>query len=578
MKLVKRITIAVLCFILFFTFTACDNNTDSDSIVDDNNGAAEVAVPDGKDMFTDADKNAEYDSSSINEIELNENGVQTGETTAITEDDGLITISSAGIYKIKGSGKNVTIVVNSPDEKVVLILSDLTIENENFSCIYVKSADKTFITLEGENYLFVTGEFQAIDENKADGVIFAKDNITVQGSGSLTVKSSKHGIIGKDDVKFTGGTVKISAVSHGIQANDSVRIATANLNVSSGKDCVHIETDDEDKGFFYMESGSLDFTAGGDGIDASGSVNIVGGSIIATVGGGSDKTISSDDSSMKGIKADGDVYISCGEILLDCADDGIHSNGSIKIDDGTIEIKSGDDGVHADTSLVICRGDISVKKSYEGLEGKNVSIFGGCVTLKASDDGINAAGGNDGSSLNGRPGQNSFNTDADTFINISGGEIYVNADGDGVDSNGNVFISGGYTIVEGPTSDGDGALDYDGKATISGGVFVAIGSSGMAMNFSSATQGSILVNFSSQKANTQIILKKSSEKVIFSYNASKKYSSVLISSPDLSTGETYTLAAGTTALSITLSTYLYGGSSMSGGEGTPGGRPGGRTV
>ena len=530
----------------------------------------EVVVPGGDDMFTDADRNTEYDETSAAEILLSGNSA-TCASPAVTTADGTVTITAGGVYIVGGTGENVTLAVDADGEKVRLVLRDVTIANDDYPAVYVKNADKVFLISEGTNTLSVTGTFVQKDDNKTDGTIFAKDDIVLTGNGSLTVKSPKHGIVGKDDVKITGGTLSVNAKSHGIQANDSVRITNAAIDITSGKDGIHVENeDDETKGYFYLESGTLSVTAGYDGVDASGTLQVVSGTVTIASGGGSGKTLSGDVFT-KGLKADGDTAISGGTIAIDSCDDAIHSNGSIRIDGGKLTLASGDDGIHADTSLLISGGEIDVTKSYEGLEGQNVTISGGEISLIASDDGINAAGGNDGSSVGGRPGQNNFNNNADVFISITGGSVYVNASGDGLDSNGNLLVSGGTIVVEGPTSDGDGALDYDNAASSTGGTLIAIGSSGMAMNFSSATQGSILLSVGNQKAGTTVAIADDGGNVLASMTATKTYASVVISCPSLTQGNAYTLTAGTFSQTISLSSLVYG----SGGGGNPGGNPGG---
>lgn len=567
----KRVFIFLLSIISVSLIYGCSINNDSP--VDDT--PSEIVVPDSTDMFTDADKNLTYDEDLAYTINLSESSV-TSSSNKVTITNNLITINEEGTYVVRGTKSDITIIIDATNAKVRLILADVTITNSDFAAIYVKNADKVFLVLEGENSLSVTGEYTMIDDNKVDGAIFAKDNITILGDGTLDITSSKHGIVGKDDIKITNGNINISAASHGIQANDSVRIAEANLDITSGKDGIQVEnTEDDTKGFVYVESGYVKIVAGYDGIDASGTVQILKGILNITSGGGSGKTALSTIST-KGIKAQKDMSILGGEITVNSSDDSIHSNNSIEISGGTFELSSGDDGIHADTSLIISDGNISITKSYEGLEAQNISITGGKINITASDDGMNAAGGADGSSIGGRPGQNSFTNTTNAFISISGGEIYINANGDGIDSNGNLTVSGGTTIVEGPTSGGDGALDYDGSGTITGGTIIAIGSSEMAMNFSSATQGSILVNVGNQNAKTTIILKDSEGNQIVSLTTTKSYSSVVISPPLLLQGQSYVLSVGSSSQTITLSSLLYGSSSGMGGNiPDSGNRPGG---
>ena len=588
MKKLFAFIVALVLLASSFSLGACtrrspdpsDNRPGSTNSDGTNNGGTnngddisdEVSVPSG-DMFTDADKNAKYDEEGAVTISLSGSSATTS-SSDVTVSNGLITISKEGSYIVSGNGINQTIVVDAKKAKVRLVLNGATIKNSSYAGVYVKDADKVFVIVKGENSLIVTGDFKQKDSNTVDGAIFTKDDMTIQGDGSLKINSSKHGIVGKDDIKITGGDITVTADSHGIQANDSVRMAAAKLVVKADKDGIQVKNgDDETKGFFYLESGSAKITSGYDGVDASNTVTVSGGTLEITAGGGSNKSVSAN-TSTKGIKATNDILISSGTVTVNSSDDCIHSNDSIEIAGGTLTLSSGDDGVHADTSIIVSGGTVNVTKSYEGLEAQNIAIKGGKINIKASDDGLNAAGGNDGSSVGGRPGQGSFNTSSNAFITISGGEIYVNASGDGVDSNGNLTVSGGTTIVEGPTDNGNGALDYDGTATISGGTFVAIGSSGMAMNFSSATQGSVLVNGSSQSAGTKIVLSDGSGNEIFSMTATKTYSSVLISSPDLIKDKSYTLKAGTASTSITLSSLIYGSGSGA-GDNRPGGNTGG---
>ena len=587
MKKIYSVVLCVLLSLCLGVLAACaDFPSDSGTVPGGGDSSAsigdavssEVTELNSSDMFTKADQTVNYDEESATKIVFSGTSATVTGSGASVE-DGRIDVTAAGVYVFTGSAVNQTICVDCGKEnKVRLVLNGVTIENESFAALYVKSADKTFVILEGENAFSVSGDFVQVDENKVDGTIYAKDNIVIQGEGKLMVNSRKHGIVGKDDVKITGGEITVTASNHGLQANDSVRISGATLTVNSGKDGIHVETEDAAKGYVYVANGSIVLNAGYDGIDASGTVQIDGGTLEITSGGGSGNSVSQN--STKGVKSNSYVLIRGGSVLVDSADDAVHSNASIKITDGTLDLSSGDDGIHADDSLIVAGGTITIAKSYEGLEGQNVNISGGKISLCASDDGINAAGGNDGSSIGGRPGQNSFHTNSDCFISISGGEIYINAGGDGIDSNGYLLVSGGYTIVEGPTSDGDGALDYDGAAQVTGGTLLAIGSQGMAMNFSTATQGAILLNVGTQKAGSTVSVSDSAGNLIFSYTATKTYSSVVITAPELEKGSTYTVTAGSFSGTITLTDLLYGSSEGAGGgpggPNTPGGGPGGR--
>lgn len=211
-------------------------------------------------------------------------------------------------------------------------------------------------------------------------------------------------------------------------------------------------------------------------------------------------------------------------------------------------------------------------ESYEGLEGLSIDIAGGDIDVTSSDDGLNAAGGNDSSGFEGGGGD-IFAVEEGAYIHISGGKLHVNASGDGIDSNGTLTISGGETYVSGPTNGANGSLDYNGEGVISGGIFVAAGSSGMAQNFSSSsTQGAMMVTVDVQTAGSTISLSDSSGKELVSWVADKEYASVIVSCPEITEGDTYTLTAGSSTQEITMDTLVYGSGGMGGQRG--GGAPG----
>lgn len=226
-------------------------------------------------------------------------------------------------------------------------------------------------------------------------------------------------------------------------------------------------------------------------------------------------------------------------------DDAVHSNADIKIAGGTFTIAAGDDALHADTALEIDAGTIKVTKCYEGLEGMSVYICGGNISVTSSDDGINAAGGSDDTAnvFFGGGGMDAAN--ANNLVTIGGGYIYLNAGGDGLDSNGNVVLTGGTILVDGPTNDGNGAVDYNGTCDNSGAVLIAAGSSGMAQAPASSSKvNCIQVAFSSVSGGTKVTVTDKSGNVVVEYTPTKNFASIVISAPQLVTGTTYTLNIG----------------------------------
>lgn len=267
--------------------------------------------------------------------------------------------------------------------------------------------------------------------------------------------------------------------------------------------------------------------------------------------------------STKGIKAGTGLYIQGGTFKIDAQDDALHSNSDLLLSGGELTLSAGDDGAHADAKAAVSGGTLNITKSYEGLEGQSIELSGGTVNITASDDGLNAAGGKD---FSGTAGGDTFRTDESAAIVISDGKLTVDAGGDGVDSNGDLTVTGGETYVSGPTNDGNGALDYAGSATVSGGIFLAAGSSGMAQNFGeNSTQGAILVTTqATAEAGTTVTLKNADGETLASYTPSKQFNSVLVSSGGLVKGETYTLEIGQETQTVTLSNLIYGAAAAQG--------------
>ncbi len=300
-------------------------------------------------------------------------------------------------------------------------------------------------------------------------------------------------------------------------------------------------------------------------------------------------TSDADSTSTKGIKSDGALYVNGGTYTINSADDSFHSNSDVTINDGTYTISSGDDGIHADSALLVNGGTITVTESYEGLEGLNITINDGKIDITASDDGMNAAGGNDASGFGGRGGDGfkgmqapdaaqksdsasdtaqttgnitvaaqksdstsdtAQDTDAasedEMWMVINGGYVHVLAGGDGLDSNGDLTINGGEVYVDGPSDNGNSAIDYGEKSSfyINGGTVVAVGSSGMAEDVSSDSKQQVaFVKFDSQVDAGDVILKDADGNEIISYTVQKKYDCVIISTADLKAGQIYTLSA-----------------------------------
>ena len=518
----------------------------------------------------------------------------------------VVTISAAGTYIVSGLLRDGQLIVDTQDEgDVVLVLDGAEITSSTSAPIYVVSAEKAIITLaagsvnrvtDGESYVFPEGT------DEPDAAIFSHDDLTLTGNGTLIVDANyRNGIAGKDDLKITGGEISVTAVNDALRGRDSVAISDGHLTLSAGADGVQANNDTgPEKGFVVIEGGMLDINAGLDGIQAATSLTVSGGTLNVTAGGGSAATGSAGDASRKGLKAGVALVITGGSLTVDAADDAIHSNGSAMITGGEIVLATGDDGIHADESLRIDDGTLTITRSYEGLESAEITINGGTLDITAGDDGVNVAGGQDGSGFaGGRPGGDQFARMGAYHLTINGGMIIVDADGDGIDANGTIDMSDGTLLIHGPTGNWNGALDYMGAFTMTGGVLVAAGSAGMAQAPSpSSTQYAAMVTFPSMlPGGTPVRIVEESGTTLLTFVPRRAYQSLVVSTPEITHGTTYdvltggsvegtttgglltdgSVTGGTQAASFTVTEIVTGGGM--GGRPMPGGpvpiRPGG---
>lgn len=579
------------------TVTEPGGNSISDNT---NNNAKPVDVDSSKtdaDMFTERDNKTEYDASKAVTIQLNGTTAATS-SNSVQINGSTVIIKEEATYIISGSLTNGMLVVDAPDTaKLQLVLNGVDITSQSSAALYILGADKVFVTLADgtTNTLANGGSFTAIDDNNIDAAVFSKQDLTFNGSGALTVISpAGHGIVCKDDLVITGGAYTVNSSSHGLDANDSVRIMKAALTIDAGKDAIHCENnDDAAKGFIYIASGRVKAEAEGDGIAASAYMQIAGGEIELLVGGGAENgtkassgnyggfmgggpggmrpggnpagnqgstTTAGDTVSMKGLKAANSLLISGGNIIINSADDSIHSDVSITINGGTFALASGDDAIHAEDSLTVTAGKVEISESYEGLEALHIDVQGGDINLVASDDGLNAAGGIDQSGMGGgrdgmfgggmgggRPGGGGFggmSSNTNGSIKVSGGTLYINSSGDGMDANGTLEISGGHTTVVGPTQGDTATLDYDKTGIITGGTFIGTGSTMMAQTFSDSEQGVIALKVGNRAAGTEIALKDSTGKELIAHTPELDFAVVILSTPEMVKGETYTIMIG----------------------------------
>lgn len=572
-------------------------SSETETNAEETSAQSEAGTFSSADMFTERDLAGTYEESGAVYVTLSDDGI-TGETAGVAINGQTMTITAEGTYIFSGTLSEGQIVVDADNAKVQIVFDNVDITCASSAAVYVKSAEKVFVTLaEGsQNTLRNTDEYVAIDDNNIDAVIFAKSDLTLNGTGSLTIVSAEgHGIVSKDDLKITGGTYDITAAGHALSGKDSVRIADGTFILTAEKDGIHAENaDDEEKGYIYIADGDFAITSDGDGMDASNIVQIEDGTFDITAGGGAANSLKTHESDMqgggmsqnierpdgenmpqdtttdesgtstKGIKAGGGMYLNGGTYQIDSADDSIHSNANITIADGTYTLATGDDGVHADDALTVNGGTITVTESYEGLEGLTVTINDGTIDITARDDGINTAGGTDQSGfgtfgdhfkgMDSADDETEETTDNEMWMELNGGYIHILAGGDGVDSNGDLTINGGEIYIDGPSDNGNSAIDYGDRSSayVNGGTLVAIGSSGMAEVMSdSSKQKVLMVKLGEQMEAGNVVLTDSEGNVIVSYTALKTYDCVIISTAEVESGATYTLATSGTTTEVT---------------------------
>lgn len=513
--------------------------------------------------------------------EGSENTVTSGEEVEISSNEE-IEADGAAIYSkddlsFSGSG---SLTVNGYINNAVATTDNLVILSGNITANRVNNGlkGKDSVTILNGNINILSGNDGIKANNEEVGVI----NIT---DGNITVKSYGDGISAERDLSISGGEINIDArgnlVSEEAQNTDipgeipaEVDMskmptgdftpgdmpadgsqpgnfkgnsgATSNMTAPEKPDgdtgTPPEKPDNDTTGGWQTEKGTMPQMTDGSSEQAGGEEGQKGNRPAGGFGGMEEQGHEAP-AEAKGIKAGNSLTISGGKITVKSADDSLHSNGTITITGGEITLASGDDGIHAEDSVSIAEGTITITQSYEGIEGHIITVDGGQIDLTASDDGFNAGG------------DSSVSMPA---ITINNGNIYVNAQGDGLDSNGDLIFNGGFVTVDGPTSGGDSALDVGtengGKMLAEGGTVIAAGSASMVENFdSSSSQPSItLYTDSTRRRGTVVTVANSSGKEIISYTSKKYFSGVIITSELFEKGETYTVTVGEESYEFTI--------------------------
>ncbi|MCB0972459.1 MAG: carbohydrate-binding domain-containing protein, partial [Acidimicrobiales bacterium] len=433
------------------------------------------------------------------------------------------------------------VVVDAGDDDLVrLVLDDVDITNSTGAALAVANASKAIVVVaDGTANALADGSpyvFDDPDSDEPNATLFSTADLTITGEGKLTVDGADNdAIASKDGLVIDSATIVATAADDAIRGKDYLVVNSGTITATSGDEGLKSDNDeDEGMGYVAVNGGEVHLDAGG-----------------------------------KGISATANAVVAGGELAVEATDDAVHSNANVTISGGTLELASADDAVHGDATLTVTGGDTTVTESYEGLESAVITIADGTIDITSSDDGINVAGGNDGSG--GGPGgqmgpgggRDSFTApgggsgggsgSSDYQLVIEGGTITVDADGDGLDANGTITMTGGDVTVQGPTSEGNGALDYDGGFELSGGRLLAVGSAGMAQSPDASGQGVVSTRFDGTiAAGTIVEVVDPSGETLASLETTKAIASLVFSSPDLVAGSTYEIVLdGSSAGSVT---------------------------
>jgi hypothetical protein len=480
--------------------------------------------------------------------------------------DGVVTISAGGTYVFRGSLTDGRILVDAKDQDVILVLDGAEITCSYGSPIYGYKAQSITLHLmegsensltDGADYTFEDSYSSKTDE-EPDACIYSKADLTLQGAGSLTINGNyKNGITCKDNLEIYDLTLNLQAANNGICGKDSATIDSAAITVSCQGDAIRSTNDsDETLGWVTITNSALSLNAGEDGIQGETDVTLSG--VTCTVVSGASSQDSQDDDSGKGIKGGTSITLLSGVYTLDCQDDAIHSNGDVTISDGTYQISSGDDAIHADSNVVIDGGDITIADSYEGVEGLTVTINDGTLRVTSSDDGINASDGS-GDSFMG--GFSMGGSDA-CSIQINGGYVFIEAQGDGFDSNGSASMTGG-TLIVSSSGNADAPLDYESSFALTGGTLLAIDNANMTVAPTEASQNVVFASLdNSGTAGSYVSIICGDEEAVFQLPFGA--TAFVYSSPALATGEDCVISVGGD-FTGTVTDYLGTGGTYSGG-------------
>ncbi len=430
-------------------------------------------------------------------------------------------ITTAGTHTLTGNVE-CPVIIDALDERITLVLNNATLKASDSPAIYVVNAKKVEIQLVGTNVASDGKVYSDAYALTAKAAVFSEDSLVFSGSGNFTVTGNfKHAIACDDDIVMNGGIITVaSAVTDGVHVNDSFEINGGKLTVkSAGSDGIQSEQ------LVVINGGGLDLTATANGIKADNNLELLC-----------------------------DITINGGTVKINSTNDAIRCKDTINILGGTTNITTGSDGIQADGKILIDGGAVTAKCTKDGIKGKVVTMLDGDVSITAEDDGVNASD----------PLSTVVGVEVGVSLTVSGGNLYVDAGGDGLDSNGTLTISGGVVAIDGPTSGLDSMIDVEGTQLINGGVIFACNSGEMLDTPTTADKQCVaIVSGLSLKAGTSIAIADSNGKTVLCYKLKKNVGAITVSAPELISGGSYTLYSGVTIKGTASAGSLYHGSGVS---------------
>lgn len=596
-KLIKHL-VAIIAAISILagcgTSTSATGATDATTAVTVTNDASDATTSatdadasDSSILAATTEENAEphaatigYDESSAVQILLG--ATITANSDAVTIDGTTATITEAGAYELSGTLADGAIIIDADDGAVVqIILDGADITNTTGAAIAFMNAETAIVTLaddssntltDGDLYVLAEGE----DEPNA--TLFSKADLTVGGTGSLTVSANHNdGIASKDGLIITSGAITIDAVDDAIRGKDYVVIEGGQIDITAGGDGIKSDNDeDPERGYIAIANGVIQVTAEDDGVQAATDALISGGTINISAGA------TGESESARAIVGDVLVSISGGTITAEATDDAIHSNSTVVIDDGNVTLAAGDDAIHGDLFVTINGGTIVITESFEGIEAEVITINDGFIDVTSNDDGLNVASadatavdaaapttpdagtveppvvGDEGTrparGQGGRGGAGGDEGVGEHYIYINGGTILITVtdalaeQGDGIDANGHIEMTGGVVAVSGPTDTRNSAVDYSGGSFVmTGGLFVGTNIDGRNSEGigTGSTQASLYVTLGSvADAGTIVHIESADGDNVVTFEPANDFDVVVFSSPDLVAGEAYEIYLG----------------------------------